>query len=56
MQDSNKISCFPSINLNADMHFHTQYYLKAQFHFDKDQFADLMIINGIAGTASQVDG
>ncbi|KAL3514814.1 hypothetical protein ACH5RR_027531 [Cinchona calisaya] len=30
------------------------YYLKAQFHFDKDQFADLMIINGIAGTVSQL--
>ena len=31
-----------------------QYYLKAEFHFDKDQFADLMIINGIAGIISQV--
>ncbi|KAK3038898.1 hypothetical protein RJ639_028620 [Escallonia herrerae] len=30
------------------------YYLKAQFHFNKDQFADLMVINGIAGTISQM--
>ena len=31
-----------------------QYYLKARFHFDKNHFADLMIISGIAGTVSQV--
>lgn len=31
-----------------------QYYLKAKFHFNKDQFADLMVISGIAGTISQV--
>ncbi|KAL0325936.1 UNVERIFIED_CONTAM: Hippocampus abundant transcript 1 protein [Sesamum radiatum] len=30
------------------------YYLKAQFHFNKDQFADLMIIAGIAGSVSQM--
>ncbi|KAL3639009.1 hypothetical protein CASFOL_016916 [Castilleja foliolosa] len=30
------------------------YYLKAQFHFNKDQFADLMIIGGIAGSISQL--
>ncbi|KAL1533377.1 hippocampus abundant transcript 1 protein isoform X1 [Salvia divinorum] len=30
------------------------YYLKAQFHFNKDQFADLMIIAGIAGVVSQL--
>ncbi|KZV20114.1 hippocampus abundant transcript-like protein 1-like [Dorcoceras hygrometricum] len=30
------------------------YYLKAQFHFNKDQFADLMIIAGIAGAISQL--
>ncbi|XP_024971106.1 hippocampus abundant transcript-like protein 1 [Cynara cardunculus var. scolymus] len=30
------------------------YYLKAEFHFDKDQFADLLIINGIAGIISQM--
>ncbi|KAJ4826415.1 hypothetical protein Tsubulata_022771 [Turnera subulata] len=30
------------------------YYLKARFHFDKDHFADLMVIGGIAGTISQL--
>ncbi|GAB4832973.1 hypothetical protein Ancab_006994 [Ancistrocladus abbreviatus] len=29
------------------------YYLKARFHFNKDQFADLMVIAGVAGIASQ---
>ncbi|GFP79173.1 calcium-transporting ATPase [Phtheirospermum japonicum] len=30
------------------------YFLKAQFHFNKDQFADLMRISGIAGSISQM--
>ncbi|XVE56222.1 hypothetical protein DITRI_Ditri03aG0220400 [Diplodiscus trichospermus] len=30
------------------------YYLKARFHFDKDQFANLMVISGVAGTISQL--
>ncbi|KAK7850346.1 hippocampus abundant transcript 1 protein [Quercus suber] len=30
------------------------YYLKASFHFSKNQFADLMVITGIAGTISQL--
>uniref|UniRef100_A0A5B7ALY3 Putative hippocampus abundant transcript-like protein 1 n=1 Tax=Davidia involucrata TaxID=16924 RepID=A0A5B7ALY3_DAVIN len=30
------------------------YYLKARFHFNKDQFADLMVISGVAGTISQL--
>nr|GMD40275.1 tetracycline resistance protein, class A-like [Ipomoea batatas] len=30
------------------------YFLKAQFHFDKNQFADLMIIGGVAGAISQL--
>ncbi|XP_021675218.2 uncharacterized protein LOC110661031 isoform X2 [Hevea brasiliensis] len=30
------------------------YYLKARFHFNKNQFADLMVISGIAGTISQL--
>ncbi|CAL1383812.1 unnamed protein product [Linum trigynum] len=30
------------------------YYLKAEFHFNKDQFADLMVISGVAGTVSQL--
>ncbi|KAF3446840.1 hypothetical protein FNV43_RR12020 [Rhamnella rubrinervis] len=40
----------------ADVGLHASmlYYLKAQFHFSKDQFADLMVISGIAGTISQL--
>ncbi|XP_030523233.1 tetracycline resistance protein, class D-like isoform X2 [Rhodamnia argentea] len=30
------------------------YFLKARFHFDKTQFADLMLIVGVAGTLSQL--
>ncbi|GFP82670.1 chlorophyll a-b binding protein of lhcii type i chloroplastic [Phtheirospermum japonicum] len=30
------------------------YFLKAQFHFHKDQFTNLMIISGIAGLISQL--
>ncbi|XP_044509542.1 hippocampus abundant transcript-like protein 1 isoform X2 [Mangifera indica] len=30
------------------------YFLKAQFHFNKDQFADLMLIVGVAGMFSQL--
>ncbi|KAK9129365.1 hypothetical protein Sjap_009852 [Stephania japonica] len=30
------------------------YYLKAQFHFEKNQFANLLLIVGIAGTISQL--
>ncbi|GLT46505.1 hypothetical protein SLA2020_202520 [Shorea laevis] len=40
----------------ADVGLHASilYYLKARFHFNKDQFADLMVISGIAGTISQM--
>ncbi|KAH6780228.1 Major facilitator superfamily protein [Perilla frutescens var. hirtella] len=40
----------------AEVGFHASlmYYLKARFHFNKDQFADLMIIGGIAESASQM--
>ncbi|WRX15735.1 Major facilitator superfamily - like 10 [Theobroma cacao] len=31
-----------------------QYYLKARFHFNKNQFADLMLIAGIISTISQL--
>ncbi|KAJ8752298.1 hypothetical protein K2173_003934 [Erythroxylum novogranatense] len=31
-----------------------QYHLWARFHFNKDRFADLMVISGIAGTISQM--
>ncbi|KAA8535963.1 hypothetical protein F0562_028441 [Nyssa sinensis] len=30
------------------------YFLKARFHFNKDQFADMMLIFSIAGTVSQL--
>lgn len=30
------------------------YFLKARFHFDKNQFADLMLIVGVSGTVSQL--
>ncbi|KAL2503904.1 Major facilitator superfamily protein [Abeliophyllum distichum] len=30
------------------------YFLKAQFHFNKNQFADIMIISGVAGSISQL--
>ncbi|XP_058098363.1 uncharacterized protein LOC131243207 isoform X2 [Magnolia sinica] len=30
------------------------FYLKAQFHFNKDQFADLLLIVGVAGAISQL--
>ncbi|GMI74446.1 hypothetical protein like AT5G42210 [Hibiscus trionum] len=32
----------------------SMYYLKARFHFNKNQFADLLLIAGIIGTASQL--
>ncbi|XP_050364392.1 uncharacterized protein LOC126783052 [Argentina anserina] len=40
----------------ADVGLHASllYYLKARFHFNKDQFADLMVISGVAGTISQL--
>ncbi|KAK1362265.1 Hippocampus abundant transcript 1 protein [Heracleum sosnowskyi] len=38
------------VGLNASV----LYYLKAQFHYSKNQFADLIVINGIAGTISQM--
>jgi len=30
------------------------YYLKARFHFEKDQYADLLLIAGVAGAVSQL--
>ncbi|KAL2538129.1 Major facilitator superfamily protein [Forsythia ovata] len=39
---------------DVGIHASLNYYLKAQFHFNKDQFADLMIIFGIAGSISQM--
>ncbi|KAL5982501.1 hypothetical protein ACLOJK_016574 [Asimina triloba] len=31
-----------------------KYYLKARFHFGKDQFADLLLMSGVAAAISQV--
>ncbi|OAY50515.1 tetracycline resistance protein, class G isoform X1 [Manihot esculenta] len=43
------------INLSeVGLHSSLMYYLKARFHFNKNQFADLMVISGIAGTISQL--
>uniref|UniRef100_A0A0R0JEK3 Major facilitator superfamily (MFS) profile domain-containing protein n=1 Tax=Glycine max TaxID=3847 RepID=A0A0R0JEK3_SOYBN len=39
---------------DVGLHGSLLYFLKAQFHFDKNQFADLMVISGIAGTVSQL--
>ncbi|KAL1542862.1 hippocampus abundant transcript 1 protein isoform X1 [Salvia divinorum] len=36
------------------LHVSLTYYLKAEFHFNKDQFADLLIIYGIAAVVSQI--
>ncbi|XP_057966402.1 uncharacterized protein LOC131156606 [Malania oleifera] len=30
------------------------YFLKARFHFNKDQFADIMLVVGVGGTVSQL--
>ncbi|TYJ34825.1 hypothetical protein E1A91_A05G195400v1 [Gossypium mustelinum] len=49
------LALLKSSNL-ADVGLHASllYYLKARFHFNKDQFADLMVITGVAGTISQL--
>ncbi|KAL7117606.1 hypothetical protein ACP275_03G081800 [Erythranthe tilingii] len=39
---------------DVGLHASLMYYLKAQFHFNKNQFADLMIIAGMAGSISQL--
>ncbi|XVF35899.1 hypothetical protein REPUB_Repub19eG0011400 [Reevesia pubescens] len=39
---------------DVGLHASLLYYLKARFHFNKDQFADLMVITGVAGTISQL--
>ncbi|XP_013621535.1 hippocampus abundant transcript 1 protein-like isoform X1 [Brassica napus] len=47
------VSFFSSLS-EAGLHASSMYYLKAKFQFNKDQFADLMIIFGIAGSVSQL--
>ncbi|KAK4767980.1 hypothetical protein SAY87_003121 [Trapa incisa] len=39
---------------DVGLHASMMYYLKAKFHFNKDQFADLLVISGIAGAISQL--
>ncbi|XP_062164856.1 uncharacterized protein LOC133871418 isoform X1 [Alnus glutinosa] len=48
------IVAFFSNLADVGLHASMMYYLKARFHFNKDQFADLMVISGIAGTISQL--
>ncbi|KAA8537470.1 hypothetical protein F0562_027078 [Nyssa sinensis] len=43
-------STFADLGVYASL----MYYLKARFHFSKDQFADLMVISGVAGIISQL--
>ncbi|XP_020248030.1 uncharacterized protein LOC109825583 [Asparagus officinalis] len=38
----------------SGLHAAILYFLKAKFHFNKDQFADLLLISGIAGAFSQL--
>ncbi|CAL2232999.1 unnamed protein product [Prunus armeniaca] len=48
------IVAFFSNLADVGLHASMMYYLKARFHFNKDQFADLMVISGVAGTISQL--
>lgn len=48
------IVAFFSNLADVGLHASIMYYLKARFHFNKDQFADLMVISGVAGTISQL--
>ncbi|KAF3783060.1 hypothetical protein EJ110_NYTH32809 [Nymphaea thermarum] len=40
---------------DSGLHSTLLYYLRAQYQFGKDQFAELMLINGIAGAVSQTN-
>ncbi|KAM6543655.1 hypothetical protein CsatB_008102 [Cannabis sativa] len=48
------IVAFFSNLAEVGLHASMMYFLKAEFHYNKDQFADLMVISGIAGTISQL--
>ncbi|RDX70221.1 Hippocampus abundant transcript-like protein 1, partial [Mucuna pruriens] len=48
------IVAFFSNLADVGLHGSMMYFLKARFHFDKNQFADLLVISGIAGTVSQL--
>ncbi|CAN6688182.1 unnamed protein product [Malus baccata var. baccata] len=47
------VSFFHSL-AEGGMQASLMYFLKARFHFNKNQFADLMLIVGISGTISQL--
>ncbi|XP_022144399.1 hippocampus abundant transcript-like protein 1 isoform X4 [Momordica charantia] len=48
------IVAFFSNLADVGLHASMMYYLKARFHFNKDKFADLMVISGSASTISQM--
>uniref|UniRef100_A0A7N0U640 Major facilitator superfamily (MFS) profile domain-containing protein n=1 Tax=Kalanchoe fedtschenkoi TaxID=63787 RepID=A0A7N0U640_KALFE len=45
---------FFSSLVDCGMQYSILYYLKARFHFNKDQFADVFLIGSLAGTVSLV--
>ncbi|XP_057773403.1 uncharacterized protein LOC130992671 [Salvia miltiorrhiza] len=48
------VIAFFSTMADVGLYSSLMYYLKARFHFNKDQFSDLMIISGIAESMSQL--
>ncbi|CAK9315385.1 unnamed protein product [Citrullus colocynthis] len=48
-----RVSFFNSL-AEKGMQASLSFFLKARFHFDKNQFADLMIIDGVVGATSQL--
>ncbi|XP_057775072.1 uncharacterized protein LOC130994044 isoform X2 [Salvia miltiorrhiza] len=48
------VIAFFSTMADVGLYSSLMYYLKARFHFNKDQFSDLMIISGIAESMSQM--
>ncbi|KAF9621729.1 hypothetical protein IFM89_027583 [Coptis chinensis] len=48
------VVAFFSSLAESGLHASLLFYLKAQFQFNKDQFADLMLIAGLAGAISQL--
>lgn len=53
-QKDPKFICWNLLIIYADDFFPVQYYLKARFHFNKKQYADLMLIANLSGVISQV--
>jgi hypothetical protein len=44
-------NCFQVLSLHS---MQMQYFLKAKFHYSKNQYANLLLIIGITGSFSQV--